>query len=98
MRNSPAAAFQIPVHTIPYSIKFSPGDYPSKLILREVDGIKSPPAERYGRARRAVLKRLFRELRLVCASAVIQCCPTHPLHSAYERQAAENRNRSKSHR
>ena len=84
-------AFQFSDTTLPCSIRFAPGVYPAELILREVGEIKAAPAERYRQARRAVLGTLFREMRLVCASAVIQCSPGHPLHSAYEIRATENR-------
>jgi hypothetical protein len=86
-------AFQFPDTTLPCSIRFAPGVYPAELILREADGMKAAPAERYSQARREVLSVLFREMRLVCASAVIQCSPGHPLHSAYGCHAAENRAR-----
>ena len=86
-------AFQFPDTTLPCSIRFAPGVYPAELILREVGGIVTAPTERYRQARRKVLSTLFREVRLVCASAVIQCSPDHRLHSTYVSRAAENRAR-----
>jgi len=78
---------------IPCSIAFAPDLYPAELILREADGMKGAPGDRYRLARRAVLDTLFRELRLICSSAVIQCCASHPRHVKYGSHAAESRAR-----
>lgn len=83
----------LPVFGAAFSIRFAAGVYPSELIRREVNEYKAPPADRYRQARSAVLRVLLEEMRLICSSAVIQCCAQHPYHSQYMRRAEENRSR-----
>ncbi len=87
----PGETIQFSVIPQAFSIKFAPGAYPSDLIRREAAGINA--VDRHRRARRAVLKVLMDEMRLICASAVIQCSAHDPRHSPYMARAAENRNR-----
>jgi hypothetical protein len=87
-------AYRFPVELLPYSITFAPDKYPSGLVdLESRDLTSDPPLKRYGIARRKVLSAILAEIRLVCASAVIQSMPGHPRHGEYMRTAAMNRAR-----
>lgn len=85
--------FKFPVGLRAYSVNFGPETYPAELVKRETETSKSRAAERRRRATRAVLGIFLEELRLVCASAVIQCYAEHPQHLRYKTRAAENRAR-----
>jgi hypothetical protein len=87
---SDGGGFKYPTGPRAYSLSFGPDTYPGELVKCETETSKPTAAGRRRMSGRAVLRIFLDELRLVCASAVIQCHADHPHHSHYETRAAEN--------
>ena len=88
--------FKFPNERLPFSVNPNPSSKPIQLIERETADIPTNMNEEYtAKLRRNVTREVLDNfyLDLGCAhySAIMQCCPTHHLHGAYERGARQSR-------